>query len=35
MPIESRYFSGFFNLSVQDLVPSQGEDLVPANRLEK
>ncbi|MGM1047677.1 MAG: hypothetical protein ACQEXX_16245 [Bacillota bacterium] len=28
-PIESRYLSGFFVLSVQVLVPSQGQELVP------
>jgi hypothetical protein len=28
-PIESRYFSGFFVLSVQVLVPSQGQELCP------
>lgn len=28
-PIESRYFSVFFVLSVQVLVPSQGQELVP------
>ncbi|WP_339264718.1 hypothetical protein NYE54_16945 [Paenibacillus sp. FSL K6-1330] len=28
-PIESRYFSGFFILSVQVLVPNQGQELVP------
>ena len=28
-PIDSRYFSDFFVLSVQVLVPSQGQELVP------
>jgi hypothetical protein len=28
-PIESRYLSGFFMLSVQVFVPSQGQELVP------
>ncbi|MCT1403734.1 YdcF family protein [Paenibacillus sp. p3-SID867] len=28
-PIESRYLSGFFMLTVQVLVPSQGQELVP------
>ncbi|WP_244364349.1 hypothetical protein [Paenibacillus cellulositrophicus] len=28
-PIESRYFSGFFVLSVQVLVPNQRQELVP------
>jgi hypothetical protein len=29
IPIESRYYSGFFVLSVQVFVPSQGQELVP------
>jgi hypothetical protein len=34
-PIESRYFSGFFVLSVQVLVPSQVQELVPIAVKEK
>ncbi|MGM1049215.1 MAG: hypothetical protein ACQEXX_24170 [Bacillota bacterium] len=34
-PIKSRYFSGFFVLSVQVLVPSQGQELVPIAGMDK
>ena len=34
-PIESRYFSGFFVLSVQVLVPSPGQELVPIAVMDK
>ena len=34
-PKESRYFSGFFVLSVQVLVPSQGQELVPIAGMDK
>ncbi len=34
-PIESRYFSGFFILSVQVLVPSRGQELVPIAVMDK
>ncbi|MGG4091468.1 hypothetical protein [Paenibacillus lautus] len=35
VPIESRYFSGFFVLSVQVLVPSRGQELVPIAVMDK
>ncbi|MFZ4192750.1 hypothetical protein ACOZB4_01865 [Paenibacillus sp. NPDC058898] len=34
-PIESRYNSGFFVLSVQVLVPSRGQELVPIAEKDK
>ncbi|GIP00604.1 hypothetical protein J14TS5_56890 [Paenibacillus lautus] len=34
-PIESRYFSGFFVLSVQVLVPTRGQELVPIDEKDK
>lgn len=33
--IESRYFSGFFIISVQFLVSSRGQDIVPITEMDK